>query len=133
MLIATITALLLMGGSGASWTLDQVATIKAQIKSVVEDDIQRKQLLDIAAEMKSISKRFASNDRKASKTINKLVMDYDGNTDEIGALILQSNLERHRYQQEMLAERFRMVEATDDYLWAKLFPQPDAAEEPATP
>lgn len=125
MLIATITALLLLGGSGANWTLDYIATSRDQVKSVVEDDIQRRQILDILGEMKSISKSYAKQDKKNSKTVRNMIEQYDTPVEEIGAVILQANLDRHRYQQEMLADRFRMVEATDEFLWKKIFPSQD--------
>lgn len=123
MLIATITALILMGGSGANWMLELLGQLHDQVKAEIQDEQQRKSLLDIVDEMQSISKRYAKDDKDADSALLKLLQAYDTPVDDIHSAMASANARREQYQRLMIADRFRLLENADQQQWSRLVQQ----------
>lgn len=122
MLIAVFTAILMMGGNGGDWFSAQLADFKHNLKSEVQSEPQRAEMLAIVHEMQSLNKQYSKRDQSYTKELLKFVQEHDAAAEQIGGVMLQSNLNRAQFQRDIVAERFRLIEASNEAQWAQLHP-----------
>lgn len=125
MLIATLIALLFMGGSGANMMLDGIDQLKDNLKAERGDDVNRNAklnaALDVVDKLEDTSKDYAKADGKDEKALSKLIEQYDIQASDLHKQMEASYQKRLEYQKQMMALRAELKGTISRDEWNKAF------------
>ncbi len=124
MIMATLVSLLLLG-SGAGATLDDIDQMQDSIKSEIADAVIRTAALDIAEQMETTTRAYVDIDTDHKDKLLDLVQRYATTTSELEQHLGAAYDKRIQYQQEMLALRFELKGKLSREQWNKLFKTKD--------
>jgi hypothetical protein len=120
MLIATIVAILFLGGGGA-WFDDELSQLKKNTKEVVESGEVRDEALNIIKEMKKLSSDQGKLAKSRSKQISSLLEDRTVGQAELDAVIDGFQASTVAFQQNLTTKRFELKEKVTREQWAKMY------------
>ena len=120
MLVATIVALLFLGGGGA-WFGDELSQLKKNTKEVIESGAARDEVLDIIKEMKKLSSDQGKLAKSRSKQISSLLEDRTVDQAELDAVIEGFQASTVAFQQNLTTKRFELKEKVTREQWAQMY------------
>jgi hypothetical protein len=120
MLIATIVAILFLGGGGA-WFDDELSQLKKNTKEVVESGEVRDEALNIIKEMKKLSSDQGKLAKSRSKQISSLLEDRTVGQAELDAVIDGFQASTVAFQQNLTTKRFELKEKVTREQWAQMY------------
>ena len=124
MLIATLI-ILLSGGSGANFMLEDIDQLLDRIKVEFSDDLTKNARLNAAREvvgdMKDTAEDHADFDTDQEKELIKLIQQYDSTAIDIQGNMDISYQRRVEYQQHMLTMHRELKGKLSRDDWSKLF------------
>ena len=120
MLIATIVAILFLGGGGA-WFGDELGQLKKNTKEAVESGEVRDEVLDIIKEMKKLSSDQGKLAKSRSKKISSLLEDRAVDAAELDAVIDSFQASTVAFQQNLTTKRFELKEKVTREQWAQMY------------
>jgi hypothetical protein len=120
MLIATIVAILFLGGGGA-WFDDELSQLKKNTKEVVESGEVRDEALNIIKEMKKLSSDQGKLAKSRAKQISSLLEDRTVGQAELDAVIDGFQASTVAFQQNLTTKRFELKEKVTREQWAQMY------------
>jgi len=118
MIIATVTAIiLLMGGGGFSFE----NALKPLAEQAILDKDLRKQVLAIAREMDKERKELDEHLKETSKELNGKNKDYDASPEDFSMRYAKTDQAREKAQNNLIELRFKMRELLTAEQWEALF------------
>ena len=120
MLVATIVALLFLGGGGA-WFGDELSQLKKNTKEVIESGAARDEVLDIIKEMKKLSSDQGKLAKSRSKQISSLLEDRTVGQAELDAILDSFQASTVAFQQNLTTKRFELKEKVTREQWAQMY------------
>ncbi len=118
MIIATVTAIiLLMGGGGFSFE----DALKPLAEQAILDKDLRKQVLAVAKEMDKERKDLAKHLKETSKELNEKNKNYDTTPEDFSMRYAKSDQAREKAQNNVIELRFKMKELLTAEQWEALF------------
>jgi peptidoglycan hydrolase CwlO-like protein len=104
MIIATITAIIFLFGSGGMFSFD---VFKDAAKKVVQDKSTVKQIATITKEADKEVKSLHKEIEKASKQLVTMNTNYDLTRDELNTFLAQGDKRREQFQDRLIELRFQ--------------------------
>ena len=120
MLVATMVALLFLGGGGA-WFGDELGQLKKSAKEVLDSGDVRDDVLDIIKEMKKLSSDQGKLAKSRSKQISSLMEDRAVDQAELDAVIDSFQVSTVAFRQNLTTKRFELKEKVTREQWAQMY------------
>jgi hypothetical protein len=120
MLIATITALVIMFGGGASFSFEKA--FKPFVKDTIEDKARREQILDVTKQADDEVKQFKKEvDEVWSKDLKRILSDYDATEEDFRRFVTRADQSRLIAQQRILDLRFEVIKLMTEDEWNAMY------------
>ncbi len=119
MIVATLTVLYMLMGSGSFWLAD-LKDLGKEIEQVMPAGEQRDAALAVIDAMKDDAKAKGKNDKAVATDLDALLQDHDAKADALESVLLGYRSDTAAFYTQLTAGHFKLKEYISETEWAEI-------------